>query len=236
MEGSCLSDQPISKKQEEKLRKLAKDLFLNEYPNPERKGCPDSETIRAIALGKLTGEEASRWHVHAAACSPCNREYVNFRTAAERDKRVRAVGLVAAVAVLIVVVGLAVVNKFAARPAGVGVIAWVEGWRSARLDLRGHEALRGGEPGPPLPPLALPRGKLVLILDLPVGSEPGHYDVELQQPRGETVARAGGTAMLVNGLTVLRILIDTRQPHPGLFSLTVQRSGQSLSEYTVYID
>ena len=51
LEDSSLSDKPLPKKQEEKLRKLAKELFLNEYPNPERKGCPDSQTIRAIAFG-----------------------------------------------------------------------------------------------------------------------------------------------------------------------------------------
>jgi hypothetical protein len=43
----------LADKQEEKLRKLAKELFLNEYPNPERKGCPDSQTIKAVAFGKL---------------------------------------------------------------------------------------------------------------------------------------------------------------------------------------
>jgi hypothetical protein len=232
-EGSPLSNQLPSNRQQEDLRKPAKDVFLNEFPNPERKGCPDSETIKAMALGKIKGEEADRWRTHAATCSPCTREYVEFREEAARAKRIHRAGLIAAAAVLIIIVGWAVVKEFAANPSGVGVIAWAEGWRGARLDLRGYEALRGGEPVPTLPPLVLPRGKLVLTLNLPVGSEPGHYEVELQQPDGQTVARANSTANLVNGLTVLKIRIDTRNLHAGGASLRLRPPQRSWSGYRV---
>jgi hypothetical protein len=233
LECPSLSDQPISREQEEKLRNLAKDLFLNDYPNPERKGCPDSETIKAIALGRIAGEEASRWRVHAAACSPCTREYVDFRKEAAREKRIRRAGLIAAAAVLIVVVGWAAVKKFAANPAEVSVIAWAEGWRSSHLDLRGYEALRGAEFGSPLPPLVLPRGKLALTIDLPVGSEPGRYEVELQQPSRQNVVRADGTASLADGLTILKIRIDTRGLRSGSASLWVHPPQRSWSRYPV---
>lgn len=233
MECPSLSEQPISKKQEKKLRNLAKELFLNDYPNPDRKGCPDSRTIRAIAFGQIRSEEAEPWRVHAATCSPCTREYVSFRKEAAHARRVRTLGLIAAAAVVIIVVGWFAVNRFAARPAGVGVIAWAEGWRSSHLDLRGYEALRGAEPGPPLPPLVLPRGKLALTIDLPVGSEPGHYDVELQQPRGQTVARTKGMAALVNGLTVLKIRIDARRPSALPCWLAVRRVSESWQQYKV---
>jgi hypothetical protein len=126
-----------------------------------------------------------------------------------------------------------VVKEFAANPSGVGVIAWAEGWRGAHLDLRGYEALRGGEPGPTLPPLVLPRGKLVLTLNLPVGSEPGHYEVELQQPDGQTVARADGTAILANGLTVLKIQLDTRSVRAGPGWLRVHPPGRSWTQYAI---
>jgi hypothetical protein len=104
-EGSSLSDKPLADKQEEKLRKLAKDLFLNEYPNPERKGCPDSGTIRAIAFGKLRGEQASRWRAHFATCSPCTREYAGFRQEFQRVERLRALAAIAAAVVLAAIAG-----------------------------------------------------------------------------------------------------------------------------------
>lgn len=125
------------------------------------------------------------------------------------------------------------VKKFAANPAGVGVIAWAEGWRSVQTDLPGHEALRGTENGPPLPTSVLPRGKLVWTITLPVGSEPGSYDVELQQPDGRTVARADGTANLVNGLAILKIRIDTRGLRSGSASLWVHPPQRSWSRYAI---
>jgi hypothetical protein len=75
----------------------------------------------------------------------------------------------------------------------------------------------------------------VWTIDLPVGSEPGHYDVELQQPRGNTLARDGGTAILENGLTVLKIRIDTRHAHAGSASLRVHPPQRSWSRYPINI-
>ncbi len=141
-------------------------------------------------------------------------------------------GLVAAAAVLVAIVGWTVLAKLGV-PLGQGVIAWAVGWEQASLDLRGHEALRGAEPGPPLPPLILPRGKLIMTIDLPVGSEPGNYEVELRQPNGQPVARARGTANLVNGLTVLKIRIDARKTSAWPCSLAVRKVGESWASYSV---
>jgi hypothetical protein len=233
LEGPSLSKRPFSKQEENRLLKAARDAFLNDYPNPERKGCPPSEMLRALAFDKLQDAEADRWWSHLSRCSPCTREFAQLRQEAVRARRIRAAGLIAAAAVLIVVVGWAVVRKFVATPAGVGVVAWVEGWRAAHLDLCGYEALRGGEPGPALPPLVLPRGKLVLTLNLPVGSEPGKYTIELQRPDGQTLARAGGAATLVNGLTVLKIRIETQLAHAGAASLRIRPPERSWSQYPV---
>ena len=222
----------MTNKREDRFLSAAKEALLNDFPNPERDGCPNSETIKAIAFGRIKGEEARRWRVHAATCSPCIREYVAFRKNAERARRVRAAGLIAAAAVLIVIIGWAVLAKLGVR-LGHGVVAWAEGWQQASIDLRGYEALRGAEPGPVLPPLVLPRGKLVLTLDLPVGSEPGNYDVELEQPSGQIVAQTTGTANLVNGLTVLKLRVDTRHAHAGGASLRVHPPGRSWSRYPI---
>lgn len=224
----------MTNKREDSFLSAAKESLLNDFPNPERNGCPNSETIKAIAFGRIKGEQARRWRVHAATCSPCVREYVAFRKNAERARRVRAAGLIAAAAVLIVIIGWAVLAKLGV-PLGHGVVAWAEGWQQASLDLRGHEALRGGEPGPQLSPLVLPRGKLALTIDLPVGGEPGKYDVQVQQPRGQPVAQASGTANLMNGLTVLKLRVDTRHAHAGTASLRVHPPERSWSRYAITV-
>ena len=161
----------MADKQEEKLRQLAKELFLNEYPNPERKGCPDSQTIRAIAFGKLRGEQASEWRTHFATCSPCTREYAGFHQEFQRAKRLRALAAVGAAVALAVIAGWLTLTKFG--PQG-------RAWQQASLDLRGHEALRGAG-APKTAPLELARGRVELTLDLPTGSKPGDYDVQLTQ-------------------------------------------------------
>lgn len=120
-------------------------------------------------------------------------------------------------------------------PLGHGVIAWAEGWEQASLDLRGHEALRGAEPGTAKRPLDLSRGKLILTIDLPVGSEPGKYDIQLLQPNGQAIARASGIARLVNGLTALKIQIDTRKASAWPCSLAVRKASESWEQYDVVV-
>ena len=215
----------MADKQEEKLRKLAKELFLNEYPNPERKGCPDSQTIKAVAFGKLRGEQASQWRAHFATCSPCTREYASFRQEFERAKRLQALAAIAAAVVLAFIAGWLALGKFGSRG---------ESWRQASLDLRGHEAFRGAG-APKAARLELARGRLELTLDLPTGSEPGDYDVQLTQGPSQPVAMASARAELVDGDAVLKVRIDLGQANVGPASLLVRRSGQSWSTYALLL-
>jgi hypothetical protein len=226
LEDSSLSDKPLPKKQEEKLRKLAKELFLNEYPNPERKGCPDSQTIRAIAFGKLRGEQARQWQTHFATCSPCTREYAGFRQEFQRVRRLRALSAVAAAVVLAVIAGWLALTRLGSRG---------QSWQQASLDLRGHEAFRGAESPQTLPPLELARARLELSLDLPTGSEAGNYDIQVVQGAARPVATARGTAELVGGVAVLKVRIDLGQARPGPSSLLVRRPGQSWTRYAVLL-
>jgi hypothetical protein len=215
----------LADKQEEKLRKLAKELFINEYPNPERKGCPDSQTIKAVALGKLRGEQASQWRAHFATCSPCTREYATFRQEFHRAKRLQALGAIAAAVVLAVIAGWLALGKFGSRG---------ESWRQASLDLRGHEAFRGAG-APKTEPLELARGRLELTLDLPTGSEPGDYDVQLTQGTSQPVAMASARAELADGTAVLKVRIDLGKANVGPASLLVRRPGQSWARYALLL-
>ena len=78
---------------------------------------------------------------------------------------------IAAAVVLAAMAGWLTLTKFGSRG---------QSWQQANLDLRGHEALRGAG-APKTAPLELGRGRLQLTLDLPTGSEPGDYDVQLTQ-------------------------------------------------------
>ena len=109
-----------------------------------------------------------------------------------------------------------------------------ESWRQVSLDLRGHEAFRGAG-APKTAPLELARGRLELTLDLPTGSEPGDYDVQLAQGTGQPVARASARAKLVDGVAVLKVRIDLGKASVGPASLLVRRSGQSWFTYALLL-
>ena len=56
---------------------LIKDYFLEANPNPERIGCPDESTIKALAEDRLPVSHPGR--LHMAECSECFAEYRGYR-------------------------------------------------------------------------------------------------------------------------------------------------------------
>ena len=51
--------------------------MLEAFPNPERKGCPDVQTIKALAEDRLPPGNAAGPHI--GSCSECYAEYRNYR-------------------------------------------------------------------------------------------------------------------------------------------------------------
>jgi len=49
------------------------------FPNRERAGCPGNEILRAMAFRKLGVDQVNDWIEHLGTCSPCFREYTEFR-------------------------------------------------------------------------------------------------------------------------------------------------------------
>ena len=132
---------------------------------------------------------------------------------------------IAAAVVLAAMAGWLTLTKFGSRG---------QSWQQANLDLRGHEALRGAG-APKTAPLELGRGRLQLTLDLPTGSEPGDYDVQLTQGSSQPVAMASARAELVDGVAVLKVRIDLGKANAGPASLLVRRSGQSWATYALLL-
>ena len=56
---------------------LLRDYLLKAFPNPERKGCPDEGTLKALAERRLPLNDPAM--LHTASCSECYTEYRNFR-------------------------------------------------------------------------------------------------------------------------------------------------------------
>ena len=163
------------------------DLLLGgANPNPTREGCPPREALislarRQVPVGDPVGE-------HVSKCSPCYREMRAIQQAegirpADERRASRTWWPAAAAAVLVVAAGLAAWLAYGNRqpaPLRRPNRSWPtpSRWRST-LDLRKYGVTRSDTPAEELPPLVLPRAKVKLTLLLPVGSEPGEYQVKI---------------------------------------------------------
>lgn len=56
---------------------LLNDFFLESFPNPERKGCPDEQSLRAFAEDRLPAGNPILQHI--SSCSECYAEYRHYR-------------------------------------------------------------------------------------------------------------------------------------------------------------
>jgi hypothetical protein len=178
---------------------------------------------------------AKQWDSHLMQCSPCFVDYIAFRDQARRLQSIRRLATAAAIA--IVCVGL----WFAFR-AGIfhtsrtrqvadhGVVTY----QPKLADLRDLAPLRGVEGKPPAP-VELTRGYVDLTLYLPIGSEPGQYEVEIAEQLAQPLVTATGPASLKNGVAVLEIKLNLTTLHPGLYYLAVRRPGQTWAPYTVLL-
>jgi len=64
--------------------------FINQFlveanPNPERKGCPREQTIKALAEDNLSMSDLAG--LHLGSCSECFSEYSHYRVDWEESRR-----------------------------------------------------------------------------------------------------------------------------------------------------
>jgi len=206
----------LSKSEEKRLREALRRTFLDGYPNPERRGCPGSDILRAIATGKLTLEEAEPWIHYFSACSPCTREFAQLREGYQR-RRIRLVYGIAAGGLLAAMAAWLLLRS----PLGPAQL------RPVTIDLSDWAILRGPEGNAPNAPLQLVKGYLNITLYLPTGSEPGMYEVQVVREPGHPIWSAQQEAKLENYKATLRVQADLRHFGPGLYLLAFRRQDQS---------
>jgi len=70
---------------EEKLLALGRKHFSEDFPNPERRGCPPRDQLRFLADGPHKAKESALNHI--SSCSPCYRDYSRFLQARKAKLR-----------------------------------------------------------------------------------------------------------------------------------------------------
>ena len=166
---------------------------------------------------------------HLAQCSPCYREFRGFQQAEARARAVAAQArrrwlLAAAAAILIVGVGSWVALRRNGAPLATTSTnsSLVQ---TARLDLRPFSVTRGTERGAEPDPVVVPRGRVNATILLPVGAEPGEYEVRLLDQDLAVRASSVGSAAIRNYVTTLEATLDGGSLGPGAYQLGIRRVG-----------
>jgi hypothetical protein len=95
----------------------------------------------------------------------------------------------------------------------------------AELDLRPYTVLRSDQAAAEPPPVSLPGRVARLTILLPVGSEPGAYEIQVLSSELRSRASAHGEATIRDFVTTLEATIDLRSLQPGTHELAVRRQG-----------
>jgi hypothetical protein len=84
-------------------------------------------------------------------------------------------------------------------------------------------------------PLELSRQAKHLILDLPIGSNEGSYQLELLKSTGEQISSTTGMAQLENHTVILKTEIDLTGVSSGLYLLVVRQPGLEWNRYPIRV-
>lgn len=201
-------------------------LFARGNPNPDRVGCLPIDVLESLARKERS--IADPGFEHLAQCSNCFREYRGFQQAEARTRaaRMRRLRLAAAAAVLIIG-GVATWATMGRRTADAPNASTIDrAVQTARLDLRPLSVSRGPQSTAEPDPLRLTRARIVATLLLPVGAEPGDYEVGVLDEARVPRATAKGTAKIIDFVTTLEAEpLDTTTLSPGAYQLGVRRPG-----------
>jgi hypothetical protein len=236
-------DTSLSRRQEKNLLKVAKAVARNEFVNPQREGCPDSETLNLLARRRPSLAESADLIDHIGTCSPCFNEYSRCRAAYKRGIRITyALASVAAVLFLAVVVSRSW-HSPRARPAVPPTIVARSPMPAEQaiprvLDLRMKGVSRGDTPKRQLEgdPLQLPRVKLSLSILLPIGSEDGMYDVALIGSSDQPLLTATGSAKLQDFVEVLPVMLNLSDLAPGPYELRIRHVKAQWNAYPISLE
>lgn len=223
-----MSSDVMTKKDEKRLLELGREVFANSFPNPERIGCPGPGVLKRIAIGEgLLNEDEEQWISHCSRCSPCFREFGEFRRAFVRQRRVRRISAVAVIIAAVCVATWLAVGRRANVKSGsnVAMNSGAPAFPVQVVDLRNWSAVRSDEAphSPGQKSLDLQRARATLVIYLPLGSQPGNYEVEIVSSKIHGALAASGVARIENGNTVLRVNFDLRKLSTGQYSLGIRQ-------------
>jgi len=224
---------------------------LDHCPNPNRTGCPDSQTLKLLVYEPPTPEFRDAEFLHVMECAECMREVIAFRKTRQAEtgaatpvgsvipnsstrtsasssppplRMHRRFGALAfgATAAACIVAGVLIGTHL--KPPAIHEA----GLRSEVVDLSRDGTTRGIEKGPQS---LLTKDVGELILELPPLSPEGRYRVTLQSEDGEATATGAGIAKMKNGKTELPVMMNLSGLPSGDYKLAIQADHDSAPYY-----
>jgi hypothetical protein len=234
---------PGSPEQQRLLAKLAlsdeellDSIYSHVNANPDRVGCPPHSVLVELAT-RVRPVTDPLWE-HVIHCSPCAIEVRTLRRATRQAGTSSSVRRLtwAAAAVLMLGVGGALwwFPQRDANPIQTGNAQPVP--VATTLDLRPYAVSRSEAAPPAQGPLRLPRGRVNLTMLLPVGSDVGHYELQVLDANLQSRASAPGDAVLQDFVTRLTAVLDLRSLPAGAYQLALRRTGEDWHLFPAHID
>ena len=205
------------------------ELFARANANPTRVGCPTRDVLIELAHKRRPISDPA--YEHLAKCSACYREFRGFQQTTHRTPLRRAAWVAAAAAaVIIIVAGAAWFLSPSRRERGTLPQPSVQesqvAERRMEVDLRKYSVTRNEQQKPETGPVSLARARSNLRILLPVGSEPGGYEIQVLDSGLRSQASASGEAAIRDYVTTLQTTIDLRSLSPGAYQLALRRHGE----------
>ncbi len=211
-------------------------ILLTGFPNPERIGCPPSETIQALGERKI-GRDDPAWQ-HIWHCSPCFGDFKTIRDkrlaaqeeAEQRAKRKRQifVSLGSALAAACLVMILVFSGNRIKNLRGAAIVP---------IDLNNAATFRGATEDDGGRVLAtLPQRLDELDITLPKLSPEGRYILAILKSRTENTAivLGSGSSKISNGTNMLIVTLDLSAAKPGRYFLATRKEEQGQEDEAYY--
>jgi hypothetical protein len=215
-----MGDERLTREQERAMLELLEQAALHDYPNPDRIGCPGAEFLKRLASNRRSIALSDARLDHVTRCSPCFREFVEFRDGHKRSVFTRRAVLATGGGAL--AAGLATV--LARRPKSPSNPSI--DYQQIRINLFDYAANRGvdSQPRTTAAQPDLPRKHLELRITLPFTSPEGKYEVQILEASGKpTGLISSGMAQIENGKTMLSVKMDLTSLSPNRYQVGIRR-------------
>jgi len=209
------------------------------FPNPNRVGCPNSSTLRAMAyrVRRLRLHDIPASHI--VRCSRCFQEYEEFRRMSLIVRRIKITAASIAVAALMFLTARFAWNH--AHRSGEPSLAAIPRTPHIapfplKVDLASFSPTRGDSAHDSEKKVPLPRKLLRVDFILPLGMEAGEYEIRLQDSKGTVFIDKRALGHMNDGVTSVTTDIDLAIATRGSLTLMIRSPGMDWRRFPAVVE